>query len=207
MLSTPNWSAGDRHLLETAPELAPFIKKFTPCTLAPKTEKDYFAILIRGLIAQQLPPEVVNDLCRRINDYMNPPTPEKFVSITDKELLGLGLVQQKIDYLKNFSHMLLTKQVTLENFSEMTDAQITKQLLQVKGLGQWTIDMFLLLALCRTDIMPAADYTCAKALQNLFKLPAFPKRGQINKLTEAWRPWRSLAIWYLWQAAAELNKK
>ena len=67
--------------------------------------------------------------------------------------------------------------------------------------------MFLLLALCRTDIVPTADHNFAKALQTLLNLPTLPKRGEINKLTASWRPWRSLAVWYLWQASEELTTK
>ena len=99
--------------------------------------------------------------------------------------------------------MILDNKVTLDKFQEMTDAQITKQLLDVKGLGQWTVEMFLLLALCRTDIVPTADHIFKKSLKNLLKLSDIPKRGEINKITEKWRPWRSLAVWYLWHYADE----
>ncbi|MEG1346278.1 MAG: hypothetical protein RSC78_06065, partial [Acidaminococcaceae bacterium] len=120
-------------------------------------------------------------------------------------LATIGLVPQKISYLKGLAQQVLDKKITLTAFATMTDNEISKQLLEVKGLGQWTVEMFLLLALCRTDVVPSADHVFKKALQNLLQLPDLPKRGQINKLTATWRPWRSLAVWYLWQAAAELN--
>lgn len=194
----PDWSLGDKYLLENAPELAPLIKEYSPCTLQPENEERYFEILVRGLISQQLPPEVVNDICEKMNKYFGSITPEKIVEAPDFVLAEQGLVAQKISYLKNFAHMILNREVTLDKFQEMTDAQISKQLLEVKGLGQWTVDMFLLLALCRTDIVPTADHFFKKSLQTLLNLPDIPKRGQINKLTEKWRPWRSLAVWYLW---------
>ena len=130
-------------------------------------------------------------------------TPEKILEASDSDLAAQGLVQQKIVYLKNFAQMILDNKVTLDKFQEMTDAQITKQLLDVKGLGQWTVEMFLLLALCRTDIVPTADHIFKKSLKNLLKLSDIPKRGEINKITEKWRPWRSLAVWYLWRYADE----
>ena len=207
MLQTPDWSLGDKYLLQEVPVLGPLIKKYSPCTLVPENETRYFATLLRGLISQQLPPDVVNDLCRKITLLVGEVTPENIIATTDKELLAQGLVQQKIDYLRNFSHMVANGQVTLDKFEEMSDTEISKQLLQVKGLGQWTIEMFLLLALCRTDIVPTADHNFAKALQTLLNLPALPKRGEINKLTASWRPWRSLAVWYLWQASDELATK
>ena len=203
MLATPVWSLGDKYLLENAPELKPLIEKYTPCTMQPENEAHYFETLVRGLISQQLPPDVVKDICQKMHNHFGSITPEKILEASDSELAAQGLVQQKIVYLKNFAHMVLGNKVTLDKFKEMTDTQITKQLLDVKGLGQWTIEMFLLLALCRTDIVPTADHVFKKSLKNLLNLPDIPKRGGINKITEKWRPWRSLAVWYLWRYADE----
>ena len=207
MPQTPDWSSGEQYLLQSVPILEPLIKKYSPCTLVPEDKKRYFETLMRGLIAQQLPPDVVNNLCTKIKLLVGDVTPENIIACTDKELLAQGLVQQKIDYLRNLSHMVTNEQLTLDKYGEMSDSEISKQLLQVKGLGQWTVEMFLLLALCRTDIVPTADHTFAKALQTLLNLPALPKRGEINKITASWRPWRSLGVWYLWQASEELAKK
>ena len=203
MLATPVWSLGDKYLLENAPELKPLIEKYAPCTMQPENETRYFETLVRGLISQQLPPDVVKDICKRMQQHFGSITPEKILEASDSDLAAQGLVQQKIVYLKNFAQMILDNKVTLDKFQEMTDAQITKQLLDVKGLGQWTVEMFLLLALCRTDIVPTADHIFKKSLKNLLKLSDIPKRGEINKITEKWRPWRSLAVWYLWRYADE----
>lgn len=203
MPATPNWSLGDKYLLENAPEMKPLIEKYAPCTMHPENEVRYFEILVRGLISQQLPPDVVNNICQKLSDHFGSITPEKIIKASDSELAAQGLVQQKVAYLKSFANMVLDNKVTLDKFQEMTDAQITKQLLDVKGLGQWTIEMFLLLALCRTDIVPTADHVFKKSLKNLLNLTDIPKRGEINKITEKWRPWRSLAVWYLWRYADE----
>ena len=125
--------------------------------------------------------------------------------------LVTGIVSQQLP--PDVSLQLLEKlgkflgQVTIEKFSEMTDAEITKQLVQIRGLGQWTIEMFLLLALCRTDVIPSADFIFKKELKLLMGLSDIPKRGQISKITEHWRPWRSLGVWYLWQFAAEKEQE
>lgn len=202
----PDWKIGDQYLLENAPEFAPLIEKFSPCTIQPENQERYFEILVRGLISQQLPPEVVNDICDKLNYYFNRMTPQKICAATEQELATLGLVPQKIEYIQNFAQMILDEKITLDNFSEMTDSEITKQLLEVKGLGQWTIDMFLLLALCRTDIVPTADHIFQKALKLQYNLPTMPKRGEINKISAPWRPWRSLAVWYLWRSAETATK-
>ncbi len=206
MCQTPDWSVGDRYLRENAPELAPLVGKYAPCPLRAKPQSDYFTILLTGIVSQQLPPEVSQSLMQKLEQLVGKPImPQAILAVPKEKLLAIGLVQQKIDYLQAFAKALTDGQITMEGFASMTDAQITKQLLQVRGLGQWTIEMFLLLGLCRTDVVPTADFIFKKELQQLLSLPAVPKRGQINKITEHWRPWRSLAVWYLWQHANSKN--
>lgn len=207
MCQTPDWSEGDRYLRENAAELAPLIDRYSPCPLRPKPQEEYFSILLAGIVAQQLPPAVSQELMRKIGSLTGCPiTPEAVIAADPDALKGIGLMAQKIDYLKHFAEAIVSGRVTMDKFSEMTDSQISKQLLQVRGLGQWTIEMFLLLALCRTDVVPSADFIFKKELQKLLHLTDVPKRGQINKITEHWRPWRSLAVWYLWQHAAANQK-
>ncbi|MCD7974342.1 MAG: hypothetical protein LUF25_00765 [Phascolarctobacterium sp.] len=202
MCQNPDWTAGDVYLCENAPELVLIIKKFSPCPLLPKKQEKYFSILLAGIVAQQLPPEVSQDLMQNIVNFLgNPITPKAVLAAEEGDLCALGLVKQKVDYVKNFASAVEDGTITMDKFSEMTNSQISKQLLQIRGLGQWTIEMFLLLALCRTDVVPSADFIFKKELQRLMRLPDIPKRGQIAKITEHWRPWRSLAVWYLWQNA------
>lgn len=202
MCQTPDWSIGDRYLRENVPELAPLVNQYSPCPLKAKPKADYFTILLTGIIAQQLPPDVSQRLMQNLEALTGKPiTPAAVLATSTEDLLAIGLVQQKIDYLRSFAEAVQNGKVTMDKFAEMTDSQISKQLLQIRGLGQWTIEMFLLLALCRTDVIPSADFIFKKELQKMLKLDTIPKRGQINKLTEHWRPWRSLAVWYIWQHA------
>lgn len=208
MCQPPDWSLGDKYLRENAPELAAIVAKYSPCTLKPKQEKEFFTILLTGIVAQQLPPEVSQTLVKNLSALAGSPiTPEAILAVKDEELTSIGLSAQKVEYIKGFAQAVANGSISMSKFYEMNDSQITKQLLQVRGLGQWTIEMFLLLALCRTDVSPSADFIFKKQLQKLFQLPDVPKRGQINKLTEHWRPWRSLAVWYLWLKAGEEGAK
>lgn len=202
MCQTPDWSVGDRYLRENALELAPLVEKYSPCTLHAKPAEEYFSILLAGIIAQQLPPDVSQELMQKLEALVGKPISPQAVLAADPEALrGIGLMQQKVDYLRSFAEVVTNGKVNMDKFADMTDSQITKQLLQIRGLGQWTIEMFLLLALCRTDVVPSADFIFKKELQKMLQLPDIPKRGQINTLTEGWRPWRSLAVWYMWQHA------
>ena len=202
MCQTPDWSLGDKYLRENAPELAPFVDKYSPCPLQARPQAEYFSILLTGIISQQLPPEVSQQLLQKLEGLTGKPiTPEAILRLTSEEYLAIGLNQQKIDYLYGFAQAVADGKIDMSKFATMTDSQITKQLLTVRGLGQWTIEMFLLLGLCRPDVVPSADYIFKKELQQLLHLPELPKRGMINKVTEPWRPWRSLVVWYLWQHA------
>ena len=202
MCQTPDWSLGDKYLRENAPELAPFVDKYAPCPLQARPQAEYFSMLLTGIISQQLPPEVSQQLLQKLEGLTGKPiTPEAILRLTSEEYLAIGLNQQKIAYLYGFAQAVADGKIDMSKFATMTDSQITKQLLTVRGLGQWTIEMFLLLGLCRPDVVPSADYIFKKELQQLLHLPELPKRGMINKVTEPWRPWRSLVVWYLWQHA------
>ena len=199
MCQTPDWSVGDRYLRENAPELSSLIDKFSPCTLKPRPQEDYFAILLSGIVAQQLPPEVSQEIMQKLESLLGKPiTAAAVAKVTQEDLIAQGLMAQKAEYVQNFAQAVLEGQITMEKFSEMSDEDISHQLLKIRGLGRWTIEMFMLLALCRTDIVPFADFIFQKELQKLLKLKQAPKRGQIKKLTAEWSPWRSLAVWYLW---------
>lgn len=207
MCQTPDWSFGDRYLRENVAELAPLVEKYSPCPLKCKEKEEYFAILLAGIIAQQLPPDVSQELMQKLEGLTGKPiTPEGILNASPEALKAIGIVEQKVKYIQDFASSVQLGDITMDKFSEMTDSQISKQLLQIRGLGQWTIEMFLLLALCRTDVVPCSDFIFKKELQQMLKLDSVPKRGQINKLTEGWRPWRSLAVWYMWQHANEQNK-
>jgi len=200
MLTAPDWALGSQYLRENAPELIPFIDKYGVCTLQPEVPQKYFGTLLTGIISQQLPPEVSLAMVKKLEETVGTPiTPEAVAAASDEALCACGIMQQKVIYLKGFADAVLTGKVTMDKFDSMTDTEITKQLTQIKGLGQWTAEMFLLLALCRTDIAPTADFIFQKRVKEIFNLSAMPKRKQILELTEHWRPWRSLAVWYLWQ--------
>ena len=193
MQKNTDWLAGESFLRENAKELLPFINEYGHCTL---------------IAAQQLPPESSAKIMEQLRHLAgNPVMPEKLLALTDETIATCGLTAIKITYMKEFARLVLDRTIDFAAFAEMTDAQIVKLLKTVRGLGQWTIEMFLLLSLCRPDVLPGDDFLLKKEMQKLCKLKEVPKRGQLNKLMEPWRPWRSLAVWYLWQHSAESKKK
>ena len=204
MQKTTDWLAGESFLRENAKELLPFINKYGHCTLEPDGQARYFEVLLTGIAAQQLPPESSGKIMDQLRHLAgNPVTPEKLLSLSDETIVTCGLTALKVTYMKEFARLVLDRTIDFTVFAGMTDAQIVKLLKTVRGLGQWTIEMFLLLSLCRPDVLPGDDFLLKKEMQLLFNLKEVPKRGQLNRLMEPWRPWRSLAVWYLWQHSAE----
>jgi DNA-3-methyladenine glycosylase II len=199
MSSTPDWKTGATYLRSVAPELIPYLDSAGACDLKPKPETAYFATLITGIVAQQLPPKVSLELMQKLTEAVGGAlTPESILAVPEEKLIGCGLVAQKVKYAKDFAKLVQEKKIDFAAFQDMQDGQIVKLLTAVRGLGQWTVEMFLLLSLCRADVFPADDYLLKKAVQKIFKLQDLPKRGQIIKLIAPWKPWRGLAAWYLW---------
>ena len=167
MLTAPDWALGSRYLRENAPELIPFIEKYGPCNLQPEAPEKYFGTLVTGIISQQLPPDVSLAMVKRLEETVGTPiTPEAIASAAESDLCSCGIMPQKVMYLKGFAQAVLNGEVTMDKFAGMTDSEITKQLIKIKGLGQWTAEMFLLLALCRTDIAPTADFIFGSVTTN-----------------------------------------
>ena len=207
MQKKTDWLAGESFLRENAKELLPFINKYGHCTLEPDGLERYFEVLLTGIAAQQLPPESSGKIMNQLRHLAgNPVTPEKLLSLSDETIVTCGLNALKVTYMKEFARLVLDHTVDFGAFPEMTDARIVKLLKTVRGLGQWTVEMFLLLSLCRPDVLPGDDFLLKKEMQRLFNLKEVPKRGQMSRLMEPWRPWRSLAVWYLWQHSAEGKK-
>ena len=135
---------------------------------------------------------------RLLTAAASPLTPERFLALDDAQLKAIGFSRQKTAYGRNLARSISDGQVKLETFGEMSDAEIKAGLLQVKGIGSWTADIYLLMALRRPDIWPGGDLGLAVAVQELKCLPARPSVIELATFSEPWRPWRGVAARLLW---------
>lgn len=155
MLTAPDWALGSRYLRENAPELIPFIEKYGPCNLQPEAPEKYFGTLVTGIISQQLPPDVSLAMVKRLEETVGTPiTPEAIASAAESDLCSCGIMPQKVMYLKGFAEAVLNGEVTMDKFAGMTDSEITKQLIKIKGLGQWTERKCFCFWRCAAPILP-----------------------------------------------------
>ena len=200
------WLEGEEFLKNTDDKLAEIINKYGHTTLEPIEPEKYYITLINGILAQQVSSEISQRFLNAfIGIFGETPTADEVLAKGDKALLKCDITPQKITYIKDFSQAIVDKNIEFAHFSTYDDTMIIKELTQVKGFGRWTAEIFLILALNRADVLPADDFGLKKAIQKVYDLPKIPqKRNEVAVIAEKWRPWRSLATWYLWKYFSDL---
>ena len=192
---------GTQHLSENDPILAKIILKVPQYNVIP--HKDYYKSLLRAIIGQQLSTTAASAINRRFLDYFeNHPTPEKILESDESELRKLGLSAAKVKYVKDLSDKVLRKIVNFKNFSKKTDEEIIKEFTAVKGVGIWTVQMFLMFTLARLDVLPVSDLGIRKSIMINYKLKELPDEAKIKAIAKRrkWAPYSSIACWFLWQS-------
>lgn len=127
-----------------------------------------------------------------------PLTPESFLALDDAQLKAIGFSRQKTAYGRNLARSIRDGELKLDRFGEMNDAEVKAALLGVKGIGAWTAEIYLMMALRRPDVWPGGDLGLAVAVQAIKRLPARPSVIELANFSEPWRPWRAVAARLLW---------
>ncbi|MDB5293384.1 MAG: alkA 1 [Phycisphaerales bacterium] len=197
-----NWVPAARHLSRVDPKLARIIRGVGPCTLAPR--RDYYPTLCKAIFNQQISTKVAAVLFRRFRNEFpgRKPTPTHFLAShkRDPEILRrCGLSRQKAAYLIDLSEHFIANRIPTRKLSRMTDEQVIETLVAVKGVGQWTAEMFLMFVLNRPDVLPVDDLGLREGVREIYNLPARPTPKQLTAMAEPWRPFRSVATWYVWR--------
>jgi len=160
-----------------------------------------FEYLVRSIVYQQLSGRVASVIYGRFRDALNGSvTPEAILKLRPERMRKLGLSGQKTTYIRELAKHTKKGTVTFERLPEMTDDEVIEHLTQVKGIGVWTAHMFLIFALRRPDILPTGDLGIRTAIQKAWNLPTLPTPPEMEKIATAWRPWASVASWYLWRS-------
>lgn len=154
-------------------------------------ENDPFYNLAMNIAYQQLAGKAAKAIWNRVKEKTGI-TPE---GILKTDLNGTGLSQRKISYMKD----LAEKFPSFKDFAQMSDEEVIKELVQVKGIGEWTAEMFLIFSLKRMNVFSNGDYGLRKAVQKLYDLPEMPKEKEMDQYTEKWAPYKTIAALYLWK--------
>ena len=163
---------------------------------------DYFQSLLRSIIYQQLSGKSAKAIYDRFIDLMPKNSlisPKEVLNLSRDDMRNSGLSFQKIDYLTNLSNYFEKNSFKKEDVKKMTDQEICKELTQIKGIGQWTVDMFLMFTLNRPDIMPYGDLGIQKGYKKIFNMSNLPSKKEMENGSKIWKPFRTLACWYLWK--------
>ncbi len=163
-------------------------------------QDDHFQSLVGVIIAQQLSSKVADVILKRLCTLLNHEvTPEKIKGTDEIELRGIGLSYPKIKYLKSLAECVITKTVDLSNLDHLSNEEIIEMLIQIKGIGVWSAQMFLIFALGREDIFSVLDLGLRNALKIIYELPDLTNQ-EIEELSLRWSPYRSIVSHFLWHA-------
>jgi DNA-3-methyladenine glycosylase II len=200
----PDWSSARQHLQRDA-VLRDIMAAVGPCTLAPR--RDHFVLLCKSIYSQQISATVASVLFGRFRECFprKRPTPRLVLELlgsgSEAQLKGCGLSRQKKEYLIDLSKHFLSGAIPNHRLSQLSDDQIIDALTAVKGIGRWTAEMFLIFILNRPDVLPVDDLGLQRAIKSAYSFKRWPTAKQITRLGESWRPYRTIATWYLWRAA------
>lgn len=167
------------------------------------TKRDSFPALVSAIIYQQLSGKAAGTIHKRfLALYSNTkhPTPAQVAKTSDAKMRTAGLSGQKAKYLRDLAEKFLDGTLEPKKFPNMTDEEIREHLIRVKGIGRWTADMFLMFTLHRPDVLPTGDLGIQKGIQRIFGLRKLPNPTQMEKIARLWRPYATIASWYLWRA-------
>lgn len=195
------------HLRKADPILRKVIEQVGPCRLAPLTNGSHFEFIARAIIYQQLSTKAAATIHGRVQALCGGSlTTGPLLALPDDALRGAGLSRQKLGYLRDLAAHTTNGTLDTQHFADLPDEEITRQLVQVKGIGVWTAQMFLIFRLGRPDVLPVLDLGVRKGVQRAYRLRKLPDAKRIEKIAKAWEPYRSIGSWYMWRVL-ELPKK
>ena len=202
-MASIDYARARRALMRRDPIMAALIRQHGECGLASAQRTDPFHALLHAIIAQQLSTKAARTIEGRFSAIFDgKPTPASVAGASDEQLRSVGLSGPKLKYLRDLCVRILDGSLDLETLDVRTDDEVIAALTSVKGIGRWTAEMFLMFRLHRPDVLPVGDLGIVKAVQRAYKLRSLPSPQRLTKIGETWRPYRSVACWYLW---ASLN--
>jgi 3-methyladenine DNA glycosylase/8-oxoguanine DNA glycosylase len=191
--------AAEAHLKRADPVLARIVRAVGRAPLR-VNRTPAFAALLESIVYQQITGKAAAAiharLCRALGRRC--PRPQDVLAASDATLRAAGLSSVKVKYMRDLAERA-SAGLPLRALSRLEDEQVIEALVQVKGIGRWTAEMFLMFRLLRPDVLPVGDYGIRKAMQRAYRLRGLPKPAVMQRIAEPWRPYRSVACWYLWR--------
>lgn len=193
-------AAATDHLRRADSVLRPVIDRVGPCRL--KCSRDRFGSLVRSIVSQQISTKAARAILARLHTHFGPGTiaAAELSQTSVEQLRTLGLSRQKASYLLDLAARVDAGELQLQTIGRRSDEQVIAELTQVRGIGVWTAQMFLMFTLGRLDVFPADDLGIRTALRNLYQLEDLPDRSGGQAIASAWSPFATVASWYCWRS-------
>tara|TARA_S200000501_G_scaffold260195_1_gene244174 strand:+ start:310 stop:930 length:621 start_codon:yes stop_codon:yes gene_type:complete len=198
MIKPDFWEKAKKHLIRKDKALGKIIKSYPKDFLFSKS--DPFYTLARSIVGQQISVSAAQAVWDRFEKKIKIVKPYDVKNMHYMKLKSCGLSKQKITYLKNLSDAFIENKIKPKDWKSLDDEKIIEQLIQIKGIGRWTAEMFLIFNLCRPDIFPADDLGVIKGICVCYSLKYPISKKHAIKLSEKWKPYRSVATWYFWRS-------
>lgn len=205
-------SAKARKALAAAdPTMAALIERLGPIDISTRLQRrkeerpvDAYGALLRAIVGQQLSTKAARTIYLRVVDLFggSTPSPEQLLEAREEDLRAAGLSGRKTEYVRDLASHVLSGELELDRLEELGDEEVIEEIVAVRGLGQWTAEMFLLFHLDRPDVLSGGDLGIRKAIQVEYGLAEMPPPKRVIEIGEPWRPHRSLASLYLWESLA-----
>ena len=197
------WRPAVKHLSAVDPALGRVIERVGRCTLAPR--RDYFVVLCKAIFTQQISTAVATVLFGRFRELFpqRRPTPPLVLEALRTQpadvIRRCGLSRQKAAYLQDLAQHFVDNRIPTRRLASMDDEAVIEALVNVKGIGRWTAEMFLIFTLNRPDVLPVDDIGLQEGVREIRGLGERPKGKALAELCDAWRPWRTVGTWYVWR--------
>jgi DNA-3-methyladenine glycosylase II len=192
------WAPALDHLRALDEKWRAKIDRIGPCRLTARPDR--FGTLVRAIIGQQISSKAARAIDRKLREIGGEPhEPRRLMELGVEGLRGVGLSTMKARYVLNLAEAIETGAAPIDRVHEWEDAEIIKNLTSIKGIGPWTVEMFLIFCLNRPDVLSAGDLGIRMALKNHYELDELPTPRLCRELTEPARPYRTIAMWYLWE--------
>ena len=165
-------------------------------------------MLVYSIIGQQISGFAARAIAGRLTDRFGGrmPSPAELLALDPVDLKGVGLSRMKVEYLRSLAEHVVSGELQIDHLDKLSDDEVRAQITASRGLGRWTADMFLLINLERPDILPIGDLGIRSAVQRLYRLDHLPTPREVDAVGEKWRPYRSLASFYLWASTRQAPK-
>jgi DNA-3-methyladenine glycosylase II len=192
-------AAATGHIRKADPHMARVIDVVGPCEMP--LRRGRYAALVRAIVGQQVSTAAARAVHERLRRGAGGHvTARRLDSLSDAELKSFGLSRQKVAYVRDLTGRVLDGSLRLDRMGALADDDVVEALTKVKGVGTWTAEMFLMFVLARPDVLPVGDLGIRHGFKRVYRLRKDPSVVRMQRLSRAWRPYRSVGSWYLWRS-------